>query len=153
MLKIFNGLFLVLKFILLFISFGLTLYIMLAMYDRLNKNLMESIDVFLPMLLLVIVFVINVIFRQSSVNKNIFYNISATVVFSTIVFVAYRAIFDTNMILNSVLGYDINFVYFDDFIPFMQTMIYGLIIANIMFMINLDKKKIIENKRVEVEVL
>lgn len=153
MTKIFNYLFLFLKFILLLVSFGMTLYIILAMYARLNKDLTEAIDVFLPMLLLVIVFIINVIFRQTSVNQNIFYNICSTLVFSTIIFVGYRAIFDTNMILNSVLGYDINFVYFDDFIPFMQTMIYGLVIANIMFMINLGKDKVIENNRAEVEVL
>ena len=42
--KILNGLFLGIKWILFIASFSLTFYIVLSMYDIVNKSMIESID-------------------------------------------------------------------------------------------------------------
>ena len=70
--------------------------------------------------------------------------------FVVINFVCYRAIFDKQMILNEIMGYGINFSYFEDFMPFMQILIYGLIISNISFLVGNSK---IKSKNPKIEVL
>lgn len=156
--KIINILLLILKYILFLAAFALTFYIVLSMYRRLDKNMGDSISIFLPYGILLIIYFINIIFRQSSVNKNIFYNLTCCLVFLTTIVVGLRAIYDTNMIMNEIMGYNINFVYFGDYISFMKVLIYGLIISNVLFMVHLKGKKV-ENeekpiaKKIEVEVL
>ena len=101
--KIINGLCSFLKYVCLIISFGLTLFIILRMYTRLNKSLSEAIFIFLPYLLLLILFIVNSFFKKEGITKNIFYNITATLVFATNIFVCYRAVFDKNMLFNNYL--------------------------------------------------
>ena len=134
--KLLNSMFLGLKFILLIASFSITLYITLSMYNRVNKDIMESIPIFLPYILLLLLFFINITVKQRTVNNNIFYNLTCCLVFSCICVVGLRSILDNNMLLNKIMGYNINFSYFSDFIPFMKIMIYGLIISNIFFMVH-----------------
>ncbi len=134
--KILNGLFFILKWILLLSSFAVTFYIVLSMYDRVNKNLMESISLFIPYVLILILFMINIIFKQKSVSKNLFYNLTCCLVFATIIVVGIRSIMDKNMILNKIMGYGINFSYFNDFLAFMKILLYGLSVGNIFFMIH-----------------
>lgn len=137
--KILNYLFLVLKFILLIISFGLTFYIVLSMYSRIEKNIINSLPIFIPFLLTLVLFCINILFKQKTLNNNLFYNLTCCLVFMTICIVSIRAIFDKNMILNQIMGYNINFAYFNDFIGFMKIMLYGLIISNIIFILTITK--------------
>jgi hypothetical protein len=146
MIKILNAIFGFLKYILIFVAFGLTLYIMLGMYMRLNKSMISAISIFIPYLVLLILFCINIFKRQKGVLNNTFYNITCVLAFTTIIFVAARAIWDTSMVLNSIMGYKIDFAYFSDFIVFMKTLLYGLSIANICFMFVKDK----DSKEVEV---
>lgn len=156
MIKLLNIIFNFLKFVLFFISLGLTLYIIMVMYARLDKSMVASINIFIPFLLLLICFCLNMFFRQSMINHNIFYNVTCFLVFSTICVVNIRTIWDYNMVLNEIMGYNINFSYFSDFLVFMKIMLYGLVISNIIFMLydflNTDKKtyKSIDNG---VEVL
>jgi len=138
--QIFNGLFYFLKFLLFIAAFTLTLFIMLQMYQRLGKNIMESMKVFLPYLLLFILFTVNIFARQGSVTKNIFYNITCTLVFAVIILVGLRAMMDANMVLREQLGRNINFNFFDYFIPFMKIMLYGLSISNVFFMFGWKKR-------------
>lgn len=139
--QILNGLFYFLKFLLFIAAFAVTLFIMLGMYQRLGKNMMESMKVFIPYLLLIILFIINIFARQTSVTKNIFYNITCTLVFSTIILVGLRAMMDPNMVLREQLGRNINFNFFDYFIPFMKIMLYGLSISNLFFMFPFKKSE------------
>lgn len=139
--QILNGLFYFLKFLLFIAAFAITLFIMLGMYQRLGKNMMESMKVFIPYLLLIILFIINIFARQTSVTKNIFYNITCTLVFSTIILVGLRAMMDPNMVLREQLGRNINFNFFDYFIPFMKIMLYGLSISNLFFMFPFKKSE------------
>ena len=121
--QIFNSLFSFLKLLLFFSALSLTLFIIVQMYQRLGKNILSSIKVFIPYLLIFALFIINIFARQNSVTKNIFYNITCCLVFATVVVVALRAILDNNMVLKAQLGRNINFNFFDYFIPFMKTML------------------------------
>ena len=150
--KMLNGIFMFLKFILLILGFGLSFFIVLSMYKRVDKNLVESIPIFTPYIIILLIFFINIIFGQKSVNRNLFYNLTCCLVFSCIVIVCLRAILDKNMLLNSIMGYNINFSYFNDFIPFMKIMLYGLSLANIFFMIHEKEEKPIATK-IDLEVL
>ena len=98
--KIFNALFYVFKFFLLIAAFGLTLYILIRMNIRLEQNIASILPRFIPYFILLVLFMINIIFKQTGVTKNVFYNLTCCLVFVTIVFVSYRAIFDTNMVMN-----------------------------------------------------
>lgn len=132
--KIFNILFYVLKFILLIAAFGLTLFILIRMNIRLDKSITDSLSNFIPFIILFILFIVNMILKQSSVTKNVFYNLTCCLVLGTIVLVSLRSILDTNMVLNGKYGYGIDFNFFDNFLAYINIMLYGLSIANIFFM-------------------
>ncbi len=153
--KIINGLCSFLKYVCLIISFGLTLFIILRMYTRLNKSLTEAIFIFLPYFLLLILFIVNSFWKKEGVTKNIFYNITATLVFATNIFVCYRAVFDKNMLFNNIQKMGVNFNYFNDYLSFNRIMLYGLIIANIVFMFlptHKDKDRVDKVKEKEVKL-
>ena len=143
--KIFNYLFYLLKFLLLIGALGITLFIIIRMNMRLNKSIVESISIFVPFIILLIIFIVNIIFKQKGVTKNLFYNLTCCLVFLTILVVGCRAIFDTNMVLNQKYGYGIDFNFFDNFIAYINIMLYGLFIADIFFMFReREKSKKIE---------
>ena len=155
--KILNYIFLILKFILLIFSFGLTFYIVLSMYSRIEKNIINSLPIFIPFLIILVLFCINVLFKQRDLNNNLFYNLTCCLVFMTICIVSIRALLDKNMILNQIMGYNINFAYFNDFIGFMKIMLYGLIISNIIFILttkeNSDTNNVEKPIAKKIEVL
>ena len=146
--EILNGILKFFKWVLFIISFATTFYIILSMYDRLNKNIIEAIDIFIPFIILLILFFINLVAKQNSVSKNLFYNLTSVIVFLTILIVDVRTIFDKNMVLNEIMGYDINFSYFSDFLSFMKVLLYGLSIANIFFMFQVKKEKKINTNQI-----
>ncbi len=141
MIKMINGLLYGLKYLLLIISFALGSYIVLYMYQRLDKPLLDSIFIALPFLILFLLFAINMLCNQKRVTSNLFYNLTCCLVFAVILFIEYRTLFDTNMIANSKLGYNINFNYFADNINAIKVMIIGLIVGNVLFMLPNDDKK------------
>lgn len=149
-----NWILLILRYILFLVGFSFTLYIVVAMYKRLDKDISNSINIFLPYFLLLVIYFINIIFRQKRVNKNIFYNLTCCLVFITNIVVGLRAIYDTNMVMNKIMGFNINFIYFSDYIIFMKILIYGLSISNILLMLSFEKNyDIVVNKNKDIEVL
>lgn len=139
--KILNILFYVLKFILFLAAFGLTLMIIVQMNHRLNKSFMTTVNVFIPFIILLILFIVNLIFKHKNLTDNIFYNITCCLVFLTIIYVSYRALSDKNMVLNEKYGYGIDFNYFSNFVSYLKIMLYGLNIGNIFLMFQkLDKE-------------
>lgn len=142
--KIFNGLFYVLKFLLLIAAFALTLFIMIRLNARLNKSVSTMLPTLAPFLLLLLLFVLNLIFRQEGVTKNVFYNLTCCLVFAVIIFCCYRAIFDKNMIISKRYGYGIDFNYFDNLASYINIMMYGLCIGDIFFMFKERTKKVTE---------
>lgn len=134
MIKIVNTFFSFLKIILLLASFVFSFFIIVNMYRRLEKNMVEAIFNFVPFILLFILFAINIIFKQKSVNNCFFYNITCCLVFGMVLFAVYRTFFDRNMVVMIRLGYDINFNYFADVIAPMRAMLYILSVSNILLM-------------------
>ena len=142
MLKIINGLLNVLKMIMLLVCFVLTFFIIIKMYQRLDKDFIGSIPNFIPFILLFIMFAINFIFKQKQVNQNTFYNITCVLVFAMLGFCIYRTFCDKNMIVLTRLGYDINFNYFADVIAPMKVLLYGLTVSDLLLMLSgMDFKK------------
>ena len=142
MIKILNGMLNVLKMIMLLVCFVFSFYIIINMYQRLDKNIVGAIANFIPFFLLFILFSINFIFKQESVNQNTFYNITCILAFLMLGFAIYRTLFDKNMIIMIRMGYNINFNYFADIIAPMRIFLYSLSAANILLMIsgaNLEK--------------
>lgn len=144
MTKLLNYLLLALKFILLLISFVITFFIMISMYNRLDKNVLDCIPTMLPFILLLFLFTINVILKQKETMNNIFFNLTCCLVFMVILVSAYRSFFDQNMVMITKLGYNINFNYFADVIAPMRAMLYLLVLADIILMIvsKMDQLKV-----------
>lgn len=134
MIKIVNTIFSFLKVILLLVSFVFSFFIIINMYRRLEKDMIEAIFNFIPFILLFILFAINIIFKQKSVNDCFFYNITCCLVFGMLLFAVYRTFFDRNMVVMIRLGYDINFNYFADVIAPMRAMLYILSVSNVLLM-------------------
>ena len=151
MVKIFNKIFSILKLLLLVASFVLSLYIMLNMYESLEKDpfgkdFMEFIGVLIPFFCLLIVYVINITFKQKSINDNIFYNITCFIILLTILYMGIRSLMDSNLVLWHKTAYHINFDYFADQIFQIKAMLFGLFVTDILLIIEgkLSKKKELE---------
>ena len=132
--KIINIILSLLKYVLLIAAFALTLFIILKMNMRLNKSLADSVFIFVPYGILLLLFILNGFLNKKAITENLFYNLTSVLVFCTNVVVGLRAIFDTNMLYNAIQKMGVNFNYFNDYLAFNRIMLYGLIIANIVFM-------------------
>lgn len=133
--KLVNALCSFFKYILLVAAFGVTLFVILRMNARLDKSILDSINVFIPYCILVVLFIVNIALNRKAVTKNVFFNITAVIIFATIIIIGLRSIFDKSMLFNSIQGMDTNFVYFDDNLAFMKIMLYGLSIIDFIFML------------------
>lgn len=151
MTKIINGFFSILKYLLLVISFILTFYIVMFMYKRLSKDYIGTIEIFLPYILLLGTFTVNLLFDQKSVTKNLFYNLTCCLVLVVFIFAGYRAIFDKYLLSGIKMGYDINFNYYADMLAPLKSMFYLLIGSNIMLMFSDPKKKKVETKELNTK--
>jgi len=148
MIKIFNKIFNNLKILMVLASFIMTLYILIFMYDKLGKDpfgdsFFEFFSVLLPFILVLILFVVYLVGKHTSVNDNSFFNASSIIAFLAILFFGYRALTDTNMIYLLRDGYHINFYYFADQITQIKVMLYIILFADILLIINgkLNRKK------------
>ena len=149
MTKIINKLLYILKNILFPIIFFATIYIVVFMFKRLEKdifgaNLMEFIQIVLPFILLLILNLITIFLNTKEVKNNIFYNITSFLVMLVISVFCYRALMDKNMFLWYKYGYNINFNYFADQVAPIKVMLYGLSLSSILLMI---KGKLEESKQ------
>ena len=146
MTKIINKLLYILKNILFPVIFFATIYIVVFMFKRLEKdifgaNLMEFI-------LLLILNLITIFLNTKEVKNNIFYNITSFLVMLVISVFCYRALMDKNMFLWYKYGYNINFNYFADQVAPIKVMLYGLSLSSILLMI---KGKIGEDKKEDIK--
>lgn len=140
MTKIINKLLYILKNILFPIIFIATIYIVVFMFKRLEKDifgasLMEFIQIVLPFILLLILNLITIFLNTKEVKNNIFYNITSFLVMLVISVFCYRALMDKNMFLWYKYGYNINFNYFADQVAPIKVMLYGLSLSSILLMI------------------
>ena len=160
MIKIANKIFYILKNIMLPIVLVATIYIIMFMFKRLEKeifgaNLMEFIGVIAPFVVILILSVVNATLKQDNIRNNLFYNITSFIVMFTICIFCYRALFDQNMFLWHKYGYNINFNYFADQVAPIKVMLYGLSIANILLMVEWyikdEEKVLVEEKEKKVK--
>ena len=141
MIKILNRLLFHLKNIILFVTLVATIFIVMYMFQRLEKdifgtNLLEFISIVIPFLLIIMLSLINLFFKQKAIIDNTFYNITSFLVSIVISIFCYRALMDQNMLFWHKYGYNMNFNYFSDQVSAMKVMLYGLSFANIILMIN-----------------
>ena len=156
MLKMLNKFIYILKNIMLPILLVATIYIIMFMFKRLEKevfgaNLMEFLSVIAPFIILLVLIVINSFLKQKNVSDNFFYNITSFLVMITIAIFCYRALFDQNMYLWHKYGYNINFNYFADQVAPTKVMLYGLSIANILLIIEGYLNKEEKNKEIKTK--
>ena len=154
--KILNKIFYILKNILLPILLFATIYIIVFMFQRLQKelfgaNFMEFLGIILPFIILIILFIVNAFLKQDSVQSNMFYNIVSFLVMITIFIFCYRALFDQNMFLWHKYGYNINFNYFADQVAPMKVMLYGLSTANVLLIVDEYLKDKKNDKKIKFE--
>ena len=154
--KIINKLLSFLRVILILGAFAFTLYILLYMYYNLGKEPLgsEFLDFasnLLPFMILLIFCVVNFVGRYKEVSENTFYNITSVLVLGVIVFMAYRAVFDQNMVLWHKTDYHINFEYFADQLFQIKAMLYALSGINLLLIIESilgkDKTKKIKEEK------
>ena len=145
MVKILNRLCFHLKNILLLITLFATIYIVMFMFKRLEKdifgaNLMEFISIVLPFLVFIIISIINLFHKHDSIYDNTFFNITSLITMLTIAVFCYRALMDQNMLFWHKYGYKMNFNYFADQLSAVKVMLYGLSIADIILIISASIK-------------
>ena len=147
MTRILNGMFYFLKFILFILAFGMSLFVMVKMYQRLNKDMIQLVKIFVPHIIIIILFIVNMFLRQKTVTKNVFFNLTCCLVFFTICVLAFRAFADPYMIYSLKNSAKINFNYFSDSITFINIMLYGLCLSDffLMFSNGFHKKRKIRN--------
>lgn len=142
--KVFNVFFSIIKYLLLLAAFALTLYIILKMNLRLKKPIIDSISLFIPYGVLLLLYILNFSLNKKSVNDNLFFNLTSVLTFLANIIVCLRAMFDYNMVFNGIQKMGVDFNYFNDYLSFNKIMLYGLIIADIIFMFipnNIDDNK------------
>ena len=131
-----NKIFCYLKVLLLLACFVFSFFIIINMYQRLGKNLVDAVFNFIPYVILFLLFSINIVLKQKSVNDNMFYNITCCLVFGMLLFSVYRTFFDRNMVAFIRLGYNINLNYFADMIAPMRAMLYMLSVSNVLLILD-----------------
>lgn len=141
MIKIINNFLSFMKLLLLVVSFIMTFYIIMSLYQELGKSFMEAIPIFIPYLILFFLLAFNHILKQKQVTGNVFYNTACCLVFSVLIFVMYRVMFDEFMLSKSGSSTGMSFQYFSDMIAPLKSMFYLLIAGNICFMLTGDKEK------------
>lgn len=148
-----NKLFSFLKYFLLIVAFGLVFFGIMKTYDRLDKSLIEAVDVFIPFAFVLVMYMINLGFKNKYISQNLFFNFVSVLVFLVIILIGLRSLFDTNMILWYRYNIDFNPAYFADNISLIQILLYMLGGANVVLLIcgiiDRDKKKKVNNDKKE----
>lgn len=151
--KILNKFFYIIKNILLPITLSASIYVVIFMFKRLEKEVfgadfLEFLGIVFPFFLLLILILVNSFFEQKNVRDNLFYNLTSFFVILAIAVFCYRTLFDQNMYLWHKYNYSINFNYFADQVAPTKVMLYGLSFANILLIVEgyLKKEKVEEKK-------
>lgn len=139
-----------LKYVLFIIAFGLVFFGVVKTYNRLDKSLVEAVWVFIPFAFVLVMFIINMFYKNKYVNDNLFFNFVSFLVFGVIIMVCLRAMFDTNMILYHRYEIGFNPSYFADNLSLIEALLYMIGAANVLLfvscLIDKDKKKLVRDK-------
>ncbi len=154
MVKILSRLCFHLKNIIIFATLFATIYIIMFMFKRIEKdifgaNLMEFISIVLPFIVFLIISLINIFFKHDSIKDNTFFNITSLIASITIAIFCYRALMDQNMLFWHKYGYNMNFNYFADQLAAVKVMLYGLSIADVILVISSKIEEPNMNKKIK----
>ncbi len=140
-----------LKYLLLLASFALIFYGIIMTYKRLDKNIMEAIPIFIPFVIVLVVFIVNLFIKSNVIRNNLIYNVISVLVFATIIVIGLRAKFDTHMMLYHKYAINYNPAYLADNLSIIQMMLYTLAGSNVLLMLStiFDKKKKVVEKTKE----
>ena len=69
--KVLSKMFEFLKIILFILAIMAILFGILSTYSRLEKSLLDAISVFIPFILLLVIYIVNLIRRDSKINDNL----------------------------------------------------------------------------------
>lgn len=127
MLNMINKILFYAKIILLLFDFTITLYIMLMMQDYYGGNIGMIVSTFLPLFLVLIIFVVSLSFKKGS--NNTLFNVVCLLAFISIAIIDCRTIFDKNMVL-WVRG-NLNFYYFENQIGQIRVFSYLIFLGNL----------------------
>ncbi|MDD5979671.1 MAG: hypothetical protein PUC23_00980 [bacterium] len=143
--KILSKMLNVLSFILMFASFALILIGILFTYKRLEKSLVEAINIFIPFILVIFLTVINMFNKKAKTSENLLFNFTKFLVFIVIIIIGLRAKFDTNMLLYQKYQINYNPNYLADNLSTIKVLLYCLSGANVFILFNslLKEKKLI----------
>lgn len=144
--KILSKLFSLLKYLLFMLAFALTLVGIIKTYQRLDKTMTESIHIFLPFALILLLFIVNMFVKKAKISDNLLFNFTSIIVFAVIIIVGVRALFDTNMLLYHKYKINYNPMYFSDNLSSIKIMLYTLAISNIFFLL----KPLVEDNKEEI---
>lgn len=141
--KVLSKMFEFLKIILFILATMAILFGILSTYSRLEKSLLDAISIFIPFILLLVIYIVNLIRRDSKINDNLFLNFVSCIVFTAIIVFGVRAKLDTNMVLYHKYGINYNPSFFSDNLTFVVSMLYCLIVSNFFLIVSsvLGKEK------------
>ena len=144
--KIFSRFFSFLKYLLLLVAFALTLLGIMATYKRLEKSLVEAIPTFLPFLLLLLTYIVNLFIKSKVIKNNLLYNLTSVLVLGVVIIIGVRAKFDTGMLLYYKYKINYNPLYFSDNLAAVRLMLYCLTGANVLYMVSsiFERKKVVK---------
>ncbi len=134
--KVINKILFYAKIVFLLIAFVITLYILLMRMDMLHLNVLSIFPLFIPLLLVLIVFVFSLFLNIG--KDNTFFNIVCVLVLLAIIIIDYRTVFDNNIISNT----KINIRFFEMTSNKIMIMLYLTFISNILLAIYEKKNKI-----------
>lgn len=149
--NILSKLFGFLKYILLIASFGLVLFCIMTTYARLEKSLSEAVGVFIPFGFVLLVYLVNIIFRSKGISNNLLFNFVSCMVFIVTIIICLRSMFDKNMLLYYKYGLNFNPAFFADNLSAIEFMLYMIGIVNILLLVleflkkKTNKKSIVSN--------
>ena len=134
--KIINAILFYTKIVFLLIAFIVTLYILLMKMDMYELSLLSIFPMFIPMLLVLIVFVFS--FFLNIGKDNVFFNLVCVLVLLAVIVIDYRTVFDSNIISST----KINIHFFDLQASKIKIMLYLTFISNVLLVIFEKKNKI-----------
>ena len=133
--KLINKILFYTKIVFLLITVVVTLYILLMRIDINNMDAWSIFPLFIPLLLVLIVFIFSFILNVG--NENLLFNLVCVLVLLAIIFIDYRTIFDNNIISST----KINLNFFDLQTNRIKVMLYLMFISNILLIIYEKKLK------------
>lgn len=134
--NILSKLFFYLRYILFIGVFSLILLGIVYTYQRLDKSLSESINVFLPLGLVFVVFLINLFVGKKECSENLLFNFGTCLILIVSIIIGLRAKFDTNMLIYYRYGISYNSAYLADNLSMIEAMFYIIFGSNVLLIIS-----------------